>query len=313
MIAERSITSRIDRVTSIPVAKREAIAPPPISCKIEITSRCIYDCAFCSKSINKAQDGEMDRALYRRLLKEMRACGVKELAPFFIGESMMCSWLPEAIREAKEIGFEYVFLTTNGALANTAKVRECMEAGLDSLKFSINFSTAEQLALVARVTPRFWRKAIDNLKEARRVRDEGGFKCGIYASSIKFDGKQGEEMQAVVDEIKGYCDETYWLPLFSMNEASKTNGMLPLAGNPGRLDNMRDPLPCWSAWQAHIDRHGRLVACCFGDTPDNGHVMADLTKVSFAEGWNSDKFQALRAAHLAKDVRGTACESCAAG
>jgi hypothetical protein len=42
-------------------------------------------------------------------------------------------------------------------------------------------------------------------------------------------------------------------------------------------------------------------------------VMADLTKVSFAEGWNSDKFQALRAAHLAKDVRGTACESCAAG
>jgi aspartyl-tRNA(Asn)/glutamyl-tRNA(Gln) amidotransferase subunit C len=85
-----------------------------------------------------------------------------------------------------------------------------------------------------------------------------------------------------------------------MNGAAKANGMSPGPGNPGRLDNMRDPLPCWSVWQAHIDRHGRLVACCFGDTPDNAHVMADLTQMPFHAGWNSDKFQSLRAAHLAR-------------
>ena len=308
-----SISDRIDFVTGIPVAVRDRRAPPPQSCKIEITSRCVYDCAFCSKSINKSSDGEMDRALYSRLIREMKDFGVKELAPFFIGESAMCSWLPEAIAEAKSAGFEYVFLTTNGALADPDKVKRWMEAGLDSLKFSINFYSAAQLAEIARVTPRFWRKAIENLKSARRIRDEGGFRCGIYASSIAFDGAQGEAMQAVVDEIKPFCDETYFLPLFSMNNASKTNGMMPLAGNPGRLGNMRDPLPCWSVWQAHIDRHGRLIACCFGDTPDNGHVMADLTKMSFEEGWNCDRFQEIRAAHLAKDVRGTACEDCAAG
>ncbi len=305
-----SITQRVDFVTSIPV--RAAVAPAPRSCKIEITSHCPYKCTFCAKSINATPDGEMDRALYSRLLREMRAAGVVELAPFFVGESFQCRWLPEAIKEAKDVGFEYVFLTTNGASAAPARVRQCMEAGLDSLKFSINFHSPEQLAAVAQVHPGFWKKAIDNLKAARKIRDEGGFNCRIYASSIAFDGEQGEKMRAVMDDVAQYCDETYRLPLFGMNGAAKANGMKPGPGNPGRLDAMREPLPCWSVWQAHIDRHGRLVACCFGDRSDNGHVVADLTKVSFVDGWNSDAFVELRRAHLSKDVSKTACAECAA-
>lgn len=307
-----SITQRVDFITSIPVPIRAQIAPAPRSCKIEITSRCPYKCTFCAKSISTAEDGEMDRALYSRLLREMRAFGVEELAPFFIGESFQCKWLPDAIREAKEVGFPYVFLTTNGATATPDRVRECMKAGLDSLKFSINFHSQDQFVNVAQVNPKFWRKSIEHLKEARRIRDAEGYKCQIYASSIAFDGEQGKKMQGVIDEIAPYCDETYKLPLFGMNGAAKANGMSPGPGNPGRLDNMRDPLPCWSVWQAHIDRHGRLVACCFGDTPDNRHVMADLTQMSFAAGWNSDAFQALRAAHLARSVESTGCAECAA-
>lgn len=307
------IKERIDRVTSIPVLVRSQIAPAPQSCKIEITSFCSYRCTFCTKSTNPVPDGEMDRALYSRLIREMREFGVQELAPFFVGESFQCTWLPEAIKEAKDIGYPYVFLTTNGASATPEKLKACMEAGLDSLKFSINFHSAEQLSAVAQVSPKFWRRAIDNLKMARKIRDEGGYKCRIYASSIAFDGEQGEKMQAVIDEIAEYCDETYKLPLFSMNGAAKANGMKPGPGNPGRLDAMREPLPCWAVWQAHIDRHGRLIACCFGDTPDNAHVMADLTQTTFAKGWNSGKFQELRAAHLAKDVSKTGCADCVAG
>jgi len=35
--------------------------------------------------------------------------------------------------------------------------------------------------------------------------------------------------------------------------------------------------------------------------------------MSFMEAWNSREFQALRAAHLNKDVSGTGCETCVAG
>lgn len=306
------ITERIDNITRIAPRYQGEIIPAPKSVKIEITATCNYECAFCVKSIRN-DNGHMDRALYSRLLREMRAAGVEELGVFYIGESFTCRWLPEAIREAKEAGFPYVFLTTNGSAATPERVRACFDAGLDSLKFSINFHSAGQLAEVAKVSPRYWQRAIDNLKAARRIRDEGGYKCGIYASSIKFDGAQGEAMQAVIDDIAQFCDQTYWLPLYGMSGASKAAGWKPQPGNPGRLDAMRDPLPCWAVFtEGHITHDGKLAACCFGDGLDGGLIMADLREVDFLTGWNSVKYQHLRRAHLARDVRGTACESCAA-
>lgn len=311
MKARMTITERIDNVTGIGSMLGEVLGPPR-SVKIELTATCNYACTFCTKSLNPS-DGPMDRALWSRLIREMRDAGVQELGVFFIGESFTCKWLPQAIAEAKEIGFPYVFLTTNGSAATPQRVQACMAAGLDSLKFSLNFYSATQLAEVARVNERFWRRSIEHLKQAHKVREEGGYKCGLYASSIAFDGAQGQAMRAVVEEVRPFVDEHYWLPLFGMNGASEAAGLKPSQGNPGRLANMRAPLPCWSVFtEGHIDKDGRLIACCFGDGGDDGLIMADLKEVGFMEGWNSPKFQALRAAHMTKDVRGTACESCIA-
>ena len=305
------ITDRIDAITKITDRYLGEILPAPKSLKIEITANCNYNCKFCVKSI-QPDNSQMDRALYSRLIREARDAGVEELGVFYIGESFTCKWLPEAIREAKDIGFPYVFLTTNGSAATPERVRQCMEAGLDSLKFSINFHNPSQLKDVAQVSERFWQKALDNLKAARKVRDEGGFKCRIYASSIAFDGKQGEAMKEVVAGIEPYVDEAYWLPLYGMSGASKAAGWKPQQGNPGRVGAMRDPLPCWAVFtEAHITASGKLAACCFGTGSDADLVMADLTQVSFIEGWNSQVFQDLRRAHIAKDVSETACAECA--
>lgn len=305
------ITERIDAITKISERYLGTIIPAPRSVKIEITATCNYACSFCTKALNNTA-GHMDRDLYSRVIREMRDAGVEELGVFYIGESFTCKWLPEAIAEAKAVGFPYVFLTTNGSAATPERVKQCMEAGLDSLKFSINFHSAAQLAEVAKVSPSFWRKAIDNLKAARQIRDAGGYRTKIYASSIKFDGEQGKAMQAVVDEIAGYCDQTYWLPLYGMAGASKAAGWKPQPGNPGRLDAMRPPLPCWSVFtEGHVTKDGILSACCFGNGASDSLAMADLKQVAFMEGWNSQAYQQLRAAHLSKDVSKTACAECA--
>ena len=307
------ITNRIDAVTKIPDSHLGPIIPAPRSCKIEITADCNYRCSFCVKSI-QPDNSQMDRAFYSRVIRELHDAGVEELGLFYIGESFTCTWLPDAIREAKEVGFKYTFLTTNGSVAYPDRVRACMEAGLDSLKFSINFDTPTQLKEVAQVSDKNWSRSIDNLKQARLLRDGNGFKCGLYASSIAFDGAQGERMKEVVKEIEPYVDEFYWLPLYGMSGAAKAIGWKPQPGNPGRLDAMRQPLPCWAAFtEAHITASGKLAACCFGTGSQDDLVMADLNQVSFKEGWNSLPFQALRKAHLSKDVSGTACSTCAAG
>jgi hypothetical protein len=40
--------------------------------------------------------------------------------------------------------------------------------------------------------------------------------------------------------------------------------------------------------------------------------MGDLNVQTFPEAWHSARFQRLRSANLAEDVRGTACEKCIA-
>ena len=310
-----SITTRIDAVTGIPAAYLHSTLPAPRAVKIELTSQCNYRCGFCAHRLRMKDRGEMDRGFYERVVGEMVDAGVEELGLFYIGESFMCEWLPEAIRFAKERGIRYAFLTTNGSLATPRRVRDCMRAGLDSLKFSMNNADEAQFAAIAGVKAKLFRDSIANLKAAHEVREAGNYKCGLFASSIQYDGEQQERMMALVDEILPYVDEHYWLPLYSMGSLATQReeqlGYRPIAGNQGRVGALREPLPCWSAFtEGHITHDGKLSACCF-DAGDKW-VMADLNEVPFMEGWNSHAFRSLRAAHLRKDVSGTICEDCVA-
>jgi MoaA/NifB/PqqE/SkfB family radical SAM enzyme len=310
-----TITTRIDAVTRIPSSHLSAAPPPPRAVKIELTSQCNYRCGYCAHRLRMKKRGEMEWDLYTRLVGEMVDAGVEELGLFFIGESFICDWLPEAVAFAKRRGIRYAFLTTNGSLATPERVQACMEAGLDSLKFSMNNADEDQFRAIANVKGDLFHDAIANLKAARKVRDDGKFPCGLYASSIQYDGQQQERMQILVDEIRPYLDEHYWLPLYSMGSLAKERerelGYRPIAGNQGRIGALREPLPCWSAFtEGHITHDGKLSACCF-DAGDRW-VMADLNDVSFTEGWNSPRFRELREAHLRRDVKGTPCEACVA-
>jgi radical SAM protein with 4Fe4S-binding SPASM domain len=232
---------------------------------------------------------------------------------FFLGESMLCPWLDEAVAECKTIGFDYVFLTTNGAACTELKLERLMAAGLDSLKFSLNFYDRQQLQTIAQVSPKNWDKAINAVKLAAKVKERSGYSTKIYASSIDFDGEQGERMKAVIDEIKPYCNETYRLPLYGMSGASKAHGFKPSPGNPGRVGALREPLPCWSLFrEVRIRTNGDVAMCCFGQGVEGDLIAGNLNEQPFSEIWNNQKYIDLRAAHLRKDVTGTPCEMCAA-
>ena len=209
------ITERIDRITLLTPEYRSATPPVPKSVKIELTARCDFQCFFCASAMRLREKADIDPAFFRRILADMRKLGVEEIGLFDLGESFLCQWLPEAIRYAKkDCGYPYVFLTTNGRMATPERVRECMESGLDSLKFSFNFADADQFAEVTGVKAAEFGKVEANLKAARRIRDEGGYSCGLYASSIRYDDHQRARMEATVEWILPYVDEHYWLPLY---------------------------------------------------------------------------------------------------
>lgn len=313
------ITERIDRVTLVTPERLVERPVAPRSVKIEATSGCNYRCSFCTlRSRSEQPTAPMRWELLTRILREMREAGVEEVGLFYISEPFFQPQrLIESIDYCKQVlNYPYVFLTTNGALAGPIHVREAMRAGLDSLKFSINFATNEQMSEITGKPSINYERALKNLRMAREVRDEYGFKCGIYASSIMFSGEQQEKMAQIVEErVKPYVDEHYWLPLYSFGGAEVSGVGKPIAGNQGRIGALRDGLPCWALWEGHIraspdGERAYLSACCFGS--DDRFDVADLTEVSFMQGWHSEAFQKLRKAHIQKDVTGTVCEKCLA-
>lgn len=304
-----SITKHVDAITHISEDYKTITPPCPKSVKIELTARCDLHCRFCATGQKLRERGDMDFRLLSNLLIRMRKAGVEEIGMFYLGESFLYPKLVDAIREAKVIGFPYVFLTTNGRMALSTKVHECISAGLDSLKFSFNWADGEQCKEVTGVD--CFDRVVNNIKQASLVRDiikeEVGHNCGIYASSIRYDDHQQEKMEKAVELIRPYIDEHYWLPLY--NQAGLVKGQV--AGNVGRYGNMRDSLPCWSIFtEGHITYDGKLSACCFDH--DGRFNMGDLTEIDFMDAWHSEPFKELRKANLEKDVNGTACETCIA-
>ncbi len=247
-----SIISRIDNITGLSEEYRHDLPPIPKSVKIELTAKCNFSCSFCARSKEIREQKEMNIEVFKRLLRDLKDCGVEEIGLFYLGESFMCSWLGEAIRFAKkELNFPYVFLTTNGSLCTPVRLKQCFENGLDSLKFSFNYCDAEQFQNIAGINSKVFDVLVSNIQHARPIRDkvfkETGHRCGLYASYIEYDGSQGVKMQKALELIKDSVDEIYALPLYNqadlVTEDEKARGWKPTPGNRGRSGALHDPSP----------------------------------------------------------------------
>jgi len=314
-----TVTERIDSTTRIPPSHLKAAPPAPRSVKIEISPRCNYRCGFCALRTREVQPKrDMDFDFFKRITREMRDAGVEEIGVFYLGESFMNPrLLVDCIKHLKrDVGMPYVFLTSNASMAFPEAVRACMDAGLDSLKWSVNAADEAQFKRIMGVAGRLFHRALDNLRSAWEERRRGGYATGLYASSIRYDGAQHAKMERLLQErVLPFVDQHYWLPLYSMGAFATARerelGYRPTAGNQGRSDALREPLPCWSAFtEGHVTAEGKLSACCFDATAH--WTMGDLNTTPFMAAWNAPPFVKLRTAHLARDVRGTVCEKCIA-
>ena len=311
-----SIFNRLDRVQKIPPKFMGEILPAPIAVKIELSPRCNYHCKFCAlEDRNGSPQKDMDWNLFKKMTIDMKEIGVEEIGLFFIGESFINpDLLINAIRYLKrDLEFPYVFLTSNASIAYPHLVKQCMEEGLDSLKWSCNAADDEQFEKLMGVSSINLKRACNNIVQSYYIREKNRFKTKLYASSIMYDNNQPSHMNTILTEyILPFVDNHYWLPLYTMATAGNREsglGLVPVAGNPGRHDDPVAPIPCWLLFTSgHVMADGRLTACGYDSI--GTWTMGDLKTQSFMSVWNSKEFQGLRGAHLSGNIAGTKCESC---
>ncbi len=303
-----NITERISRTYHVPQECLSETPPMPKSAKIEVTSRCDFKCFFCEHTFSTKKHADIDPHLLYRILGEMAEAGVEEVGLFWIGESLIAKRLPEYVAYAKSLGFRNVYLTTNGRLATPARMEALIEAGLDSIKFSVSGSNRQNYIAVTGVDA--FEKVMRNIRHAWTYRGDRK-KPGIFASSY-YDISNPAEYEAIKKLVEPYVDEHYPLRLYGSRKVKTENGEAKIIEMPSEIRRaLQEMLPCWSLFTLpHISQNG-FMSACFCD-PDQRLFMADLKRVSFRDAWHSETFRALRRAHLKRDVKGTPCESCIA-
>lgn len=102
---------------------------------IELTSKCPFDCVFCSRSALRGKGEHMDFSLYQRIIAQMHNPGVIRLN--YSGESIHYPHLSDAIALAKATGAR-VELVTVLSSAKPKIVEALVLNGLDRLTISIH-------------------------------------------------------------------------------------------------------------------------------------------------------------------------------
>ena len=145
-----NIAQRLAAVRELPGSAQSTRPPLPKSAKIELTSRCDLGCFFCASHQRPAPlIGHGLDAVYP-CSRGSFARPASSSSGSSISANLFCVTGCRrrfATRSAYAI-FLYVFLTTNGVAATRDRVQACMAAGLDSLKFALNWANARQFERV---------------------------------------------------------------------------------------------------------------------------------------------------------------------
>lgn len=301
----KSIPDKVDAHTHLSSDKLVLNPPFPDAIKIEITSHCNYNCSYCAAKRGLRPQGNINKDFLYRILKEAKRIGVKEIGMFLLGESFLVKELAEYIQYVKEkIGIEYVFITTNGSLCDLDTMKKVINAGLDSIKFSVNAPTPELYKNLHGIDN--FELVTTNIKNLFKYLKNNKINSLRTCVSSIYNKKYAEEYKVFKEEISQYVDDFYYLPLYS--QAAHTDSC-NVVGNPGRLDNLVPAVPCWSLFNsAKITWNGFLTACCFDH--DRRFEIADLNETSLMDAWHDTRFKTLRSDHLFSTLKGSLCAKC---
>lgn len=243
----------------------------------------------------------MDQELAFSILQQAYDLGTREVGFYATGEPFLVPELPQYIKKAKEIGYTYVYLTSNGSLATPEKIRAVIDAGLDSLKFSINAPERELYKFIHGRDD--FDKVVEHLKYLNQYRKESGRDFKIYVTGILT--KYTENLQDKYHELfDGLSDQVVFKFVYNQG------GYMPEINDYLRCECDTAPRrKCNLPFDAISVTYEGYLSIENADY-ENMLIVADLNQVSLKDGWYGEKMKDMRRRFLEDDLGGTLCDGC---
>lgn len=277
--------------------RRETPAFPRVI-MVEPTNGCNLRCVFCENSSSGRKPVFLGLAEATKILTDAYDAGAREVGFYLTGEPLLNPQLPGMVAAAKNLGYAYIYLTSNGVLATPERIAELVAKGLDSVKFSINAGDAAAYRETHGVDA--YDKVMANLLECvemRRRQVECGHPVTRLLVSCVYVGEPSVGHKAFQERISPLVDDFMLMPAnleghFNMRERYGSDCLQPFE-------------------RAHVTAEGYLSVCCADFR--NDLVIADLNRETIAEAWSGERFREFRRRFMRDNLDGTLCGRCQYG
>lgn len=288
--------------------------PLPKSLNIELNSSCNQSCIFCSfhgkYAIQHPKPAVINYETAVEILKQAKKLGIgeKEVGFYLSGEAFLHKDLAQIVKCAKDLGFQYTFLTTNGALATKENLRRVLDAGLDSIRFSINAADRETYKQIHGKDD--FNVVVENLEFMREYLDQKKLNVATSISCV-ITKKTKPQIEKFKKEFSKYVDDILFIPVM-LNRLNCDDMFIQeysvIDDSNARIN---EQFVCPMLFNTmYIGADLKVMPCC--EAYDDECFFYDLRKdFSLENAWNSESYRRYRNIFLKKESDvGTICEKC---
>lgn len=269
---------------------------------------CNARCVFCPMGREQNQiRGQMDDAMYQRIVDEAIDNNVKVLSPYLQNDPLVDRRIHERVAYIRERRgrkpFPRTKLITNGALLNEDRAYELVRSGLEHIRFSVHGIDPKVYEDLMN-GPRFER-TIRNIETFIRAKEE----LRSRTPSIEVWAVKTRDVEKQLNEVKQFWEER---GIRFKARALDNRANPEITDNQDLVDEDEEwkyatwcTIPFWRAW---ILWNGDMVLCCVDW--ERRHVFGNVREASIGEIWNSEGYRRYRDRMRNNDFAGTLCENC---
>jgi organic radical activating enzyme len=259
--------------------------------EIETVNACNARCPMCTINDWQRRMPTMKDALFARIAADITAHAdqVRRVSLHRDGEPLLDKKLAERTALLKAGGIKEVSISTNVSLLDERRAAELLEAGIDTVIFSID-SLQKEIFESIRVRLDFDR-VMENALRFIALRDRIRPGCRVWVRMIR--------QEANVNEWPAY--ERFWRARLGPQDRVYYHNIFNWGG---QLDDFkpvafsREPnLPCVALWSLMVIFANGDVPLCNVDY-NNRHPSGSVSEVSIAEIWRSKVMSERRRIHL---------------